>query len=178
MLMAIAQVESGRPDPRSGRLHPWPWTINAEGAGQFFSSKAGAIAAVRKLRARGVKSIDVGCLQINLAYHPDAFPNLSQAFDPRANARYAVRFLNELHDGSGNWKQAIAAYHSTTPAVGRDYRRRVMTLWRDPDLAGWGIGLATAYRAFLPRRRIYGDFLPASEVYGAFAGQAGAGGLR
>lgn len=169
MLMAIAQVESGRPDPGTGRLHPWPWTINAEGNGEFFATKAQAIAAVRLLRAHGIQSIDVGCLQINLSYHPDAFASLEQAFDPYANARYAVHFLNALYSQTHNWQQAIAAYHSSTPTIGADYRRRVMALWRNPDLSGWGIGLAVSYRDFLPQGAIYGDFLPSRQIYGAFA---------
>jgi hypothetical protein len=51
MLAAIGLVESGRPDPRSGAIRPWPWTIDANGAGQFFDTKAEAIAAVRQLRS-------------------------------------------------------------------------------------------------------------------------------
>jgi len=174
MLMAIAQVESGRPEAESGQLQPWPWTINAEGVGEFFATKAQAVAAVKALQAQGVRSIDVGCLQVNLAYHPDAFRSLDAAFDPHANALYAERFLNQLYSASRDWKQAIAEYHSSTPAIGADYRHRVMALWRNPDLAGWGLGLAVAYRAFLPEQRIYGDFLPQSQVYGAFAQPASA----
>ena len=33
LLPAIARVESGRPDPRTGRVLPWPWTIDVEGNG-------------------------------------------------------------------------------------------------------------------------------------------------
>lgn len=170
MLTAIAQVESGRPDLGTGRLHPWPWTINAAGEGEFFTTKAQAIAAVKALRAQGVRSIDVGCLQINLMFHPDAFASLARAFDPYANAAYAVRFLNRLYAKDHDWKQAIAAYHSSTPPIAADYRRRVMALWHDPNLAGWGLGLAVAYRDFLPKQQIYGDFTPRVRVYGAFAG--------
>lgn len=169
MLMAIAQVESGRPAPKTGRLRPWPWTINAEGAGEFFATKEQAIAAVRALRARGVRSIDVGCMQINLAFHTNAFSSLEQAFDPYANTRYAVRFLNALFHASHDWKQVIAAYHSANPAIGGDYRRRVMAMWHNPNLAGWGIGLAVAYRDFLPSQQVYADFLPTTAIYGAFA---------
>ena len=168
MLTAIAQVESGRPDPDTGRLNPWPWTINAAGVGQFFATKAQAIAAVQALQADGIRSIDVGCLQVNRMFHPEACASLQQAFDPQANAAYAVHFLNALYADSHDWKQAIAAYHSSTAVLGDDYRRRVMALWHDPDLAGWGLGLAVAYRDFPPQRQIYGDFAPASQVYGAF----------
>ena len=84
--------------PSSGALHPWPWTVDAEGQGAFYDSKELAIAAVRALQARGVRSIDVGCMQVNLMHHPNAFNSLEQAFDPVArNANYAAQFLTELH---------------------------------------------------------------------------------
>lgn len=79
MLGAIPRVESGRPYPATGRLAPWRWTINAEGIGAFFTSKADAIAAVQRLQARGVRSIDVGCMQVNLMFHPQAFASLDEA---------------------------------------------------------------------------------------------------
>src|SRR5438105_3878431 len=67
LLAAIGQVESGRRDPATGQWTPWPWTIDVGGQGTFFATKAEAIAAVRALQAKGVQSIDVGCVQINLA---------------------------------------------------------------------------------------------------------------
>ena len=47
LLHAIARVETGRPDPRTGAPVSWPWTINAEGQGRFFDTKEAAVAAVR-----------------------------------------------------------------------------------------------------------------------------------
>ncbi|WP_431270669.1 hypothetical protein [Dankookia sp. P2] len=102
--MPSARSRSGRPDPAGRGVTAWPWTINAEGQGRYFDSKEAAIAAVEALRARGVTVIDVGCLQVNLKHHPDAFPDLATAFDPVANARYAGLFLKRLQaqTGSGN----------------------------------------------------------------------------
>jgi len=102
LLAAIARVESGRRDPGSGTVHPWPWSVNAEGQGFFYETKAQAVAAVRAMQSRGVQSIDVGCAQINLMHHPDAFPSLEVAFDPVANTRYAARFLKELFAQTGD----------------------------------------------------------------------------
>jgi hypothetical protein len=137
LLAAIGRVESGRRDPLTGAMVPWPWTIDAEGQGHFFETKAQAIAAVQALQARGVRSIDVGCLQVNLMHHPDAFASLDQAFDPVANANYAARFLTQLHDQLGNWPRAAGAYHSQTPERGDDYERRVMAAWpQERQLAG------------------------------------------
>lgn len=129
LLSALGRVESGRRDPETGSFGPWPWTINAEGRGQFFPTKAEAIAAVRRLQAEGVRSIDVGCMQVNLRHHPDAFASLEEAFDPAKNAAYAARFLASLHDASKNWLQAAANYHSHTPDLALAYQRRVMAAW-------------------------------------------------
>jgi hypothetical protein len=125
MLAAIGRVESGRADPADGRVSPWPWTINAAGEGKFFDSKAEAVAFTRDLLSRGVQSIDVGCMQINLMHHPDAFHSLEEAFDPGANARYAVTFLNQLRDKTGSWETASAWYHSADPQEGDPYREKV-----------------------------------------------------
>jgi hypothetical protein len=124
LMAAIGHVESGRPDAQ-GVVHPWPWTINAEGEGHMFESKAEAIAAVQALQARGVQSIDVGCMQVNLMFHPNAFGSLDQAFDPVANANYAARFLTELYGQTHDWTQATAFYHSATPELGAEYQRKV-----------------------------------------------------
>jgi hypothetical protein len=127
-MRAIALVETGRPAP-SGAVHPWPWTINVGGIGHFYETKAEAIAAAQAFQAQGIKSIDVGCMQINLMYHPQAFASLDDAFDPQHNAAYSARFLGALYRATGNWPAAAAAYHSQTPDIGADYERRVLALW-------------------------------------------------
>jgi hypothetical protein len=137
LLAAINRVESSRRDPVSGAMNPWPWTVNAEGQGYFYDSKAEAVAAVRAMQARGIRSIDVGCGQINLMHHPNAFPNLELAFDPQANAAYAARFLKELFAQTGDWNKATGLYHSATPELGAEYQRQVLAVWPEEQrLAG------------------------------------------
>ena len=126
LLLAIGQVESGRADQMTGRVDPWPWTTNQAGEGRYFASSEQAIAWVGAQQATGSRSIDVGCFQVNLQYHPNAFANLAEAFDPAANARYAASFLNQLHDRSGSWPEAIALYHSADPFEGQRYSRQVI----------------------------------------------------
>jgi hypothetical protein len=134
LLDAIAMVESGRRDPISGAVYPWPWTINAEGVGHFYQSKAEAVAAVEDFRAHGVRSMDVGCMQVNLQYHPEAFATLDQAFDPVTNAAYGAHFLQQLYAQTNAWPLAVAAYHSFTPDLGNDYARKVLAAWGVPQL--------------------------------------------
>jgi hypothetical protein len=129
LLRSIAHVESARPDPVSGRYVPWPWTINAEGEGRYFETKQAALDATRALIAAGMRSIDVGCAQVNLLHHPQAFASLEQAFDPSANATYAARFLKSLRVATGSWPFAAAGYHSMTPERGHAYAGRVAAIW-------------------------------------------------
>jgi soluble lytic murein transglycosylase-like protein len=173
LLGAISMTETGRVDPATGRIRPWPWTINAEGEGQFFQTRQQAITAVKALQARGVQSIDVGCLQVNLMYHPDAFASLDDAFDPRINANYATRFLNSLYAGPKDWASAIAAYHSETPNLGDAYRVLVMARWHNGDLHAPVVPQGQ-YGDFAEAEKsshdpAYGAFAPRSLVYGAFA---------
>jgi hypothetical protein len=130
LLSAIATVESGRLDPQTGSLKPWPWTIDANGAGSMYDSASSAIQAATAFEAAGITSLDIGCLQVNLAQHPDAFQSLAQAFDPAANAEYAASFLSSLEQKFGNWPQAVAAYHSQTPALGQPYAAKVYAAWQ------------------------------------------------
>jgi hypothetical protein len=153
LLAAISRVETGRHDPSTGDLQPWPWTANAEGQGAFYDTKAQAVAAVRDLQAHGVRSIDVGCGQVNLMHHPNAFPSLEVAFDPQANAAYAGKFLKELFDQTGDWTRAVGMYHSATPGIGDDYRDKVLAVWpAESPMAGPVIRspLARAWAATIP----------------------------
>ena len=114
LLLAIGQIESGRTDPVTNRTDPWPWATNHAGEGHYFASAQEAIAWVTAQQAIGIRSIDVGCFQVNLHYHPDAFADLTEAFDPAANARYAAALLNRLHEQgeAGRWQSP-----SITPLI-------------------------------------------------------------
>jgi hypothetical protein len=168
LLGAISLTEAGRMDPATGRIRPWPWTINAEGEGRFFDTRDQAVVAVKALQDKGVRSIDVGCLQVNLMFHPNAFASLEEAFEPRTNAAYAARFLNTLYADGKDWPAAIAAYHSETPALGDAYRVLVMARWQDGDphavVTGQGV-----YGDFAQQGKAYGDKAYGGQAYGAFA---------
>lgn len=131
LLAAMALAESGRWDKTASASFAWPWTVTAEGKGQFLATKSEAIAHVQRLRARGVRNIDVGCMQINLMHHPEAFSDLEQALDPEANVAYATSFLTQLFDKHRSWIAAVGHYHSATPEYHMRYRQKVTKLWND-----------------------------------------------
>ena len=129
LLGAISIAETGRWDKGRQASFAWPWTVTSGKDGRHFASKRDAIAWVKTLKARGVTNIDVGCMQINLGYHPDAFESLEEAFDPSANVAYAASFLKRLFRRNNSWTMAVAHYHSTTPARHRPYWDKVVRLW-------------------------------------------------
>jgi hypothetical protein len=171
LLPAIGLVESGH---GSG---PWPWTIDVAGEDHFYDTKDQAVAAVRALQAHGVRSIDVGCVQVNLMHHPAAFASLDEAFDPASNVAYGGRFLRALYAELGNWPDAAAAYHSRTPEEAGPYLQRVLALWP----AGRALGGVVASRPLTAVRPggagvakatntnadVYGAWPPPGVVYGA-----------
>lgn len=128
LLKAISLIESGR-IIKSGQRVAWPWTINVGGKGYAFESKDAAIKAVRKFQRHGETNIDVGCMQINLRYHPIAFRDLESAFDPQLNIAYAAQFLNSLKRQLGNWRAAVAHYHSASPKFHQPYCEKIHKQW-------------------------------------------------
>lgn len=126
LLISIALVESGRYDRTQGLKVPWPWTVTAAGRGRFFATKAAAAAKIRSLRAAGIESIDVGCMQVNLHYHAQAFDTVEDALDPTQNVAYAASFLTDLALRTGSWFAAVGRYHSGTAEHAKRYRTKVL----------------------------------------------------
>lgn len=128
LLVAIAKVEAGYKNETNSTV-AWPWAVNAGGQGYYFPSKEAAITAVQTMKAKGIRNIDVGCMQINLFYHPHAFKTLADAFDPGKNVAYAAKFLTSLKNEHASWYTAVAHYHSANPAHHTSYRKNVLKAW-------------------------------------------------
>jgi len=131
LLTAISFVEAGRAMGEKNQLVAWPWTINVNGQGRYFETKDEAVAETRKLLDEGQRSIDVGCMQINLRYHPNAFRSMEDAFDPALNVAYGAQFLNSLHDLQGSWAKAVERYHSSDNGRREEYREKVLAFWNN-----------------------------------------------
>ncbi len=129
LLEAVSLAESGRWDAEGKESFAWPWTVTSRGKGTFYDTKPEAIRAVQALKIKNVSNIDVGCMQINMHYHPDAFASLDEAFDPTHNVEYAARFLAKLFAVKKSWPEAAAAYHSTKPEHNHAYKIKVIALW-------------------------------------------------
>jgi hypothetical protein len=146
LLKAIARVESGG-SPYGDIAKPWPWTLNVGGTGHYYPTKQAALTALETYKAESDVNIDVGCMQISLRHHPNAFADLATALDPVANVDYGALFLKGLHDKSGDWIIASGDYHSTTPGFGDTYRGLVQVAMTGGRLSPQ---LVNTVRATLP----------------------------
>jgi len=126
LMLAITLAESGR--AQGGRLRPWPWAANLDGAGHWFDSRAELVAFAEGAVAAGRSSLDIGCFQINWRWHGQHFTRPADLADPLTGARHAARFLSSLRAELGSWDAATGAYHSRTPALAARYAARVAAL--------------------------------------------------
>ena len=129
LLTAISLAETGRSGP-ARQVATWPWTVHDGEKGHYFNSEQEAVEFVRELRTEGHRSIDVGCMQINLLHHPRAFTSVDEGFDAEANIRYAAGFLKNLALTSTSWEEAVAKYHTQNPTIDEDYAPKVLAFWQ------------------------------------------------
>jgi soluble lytic murein transglycosylase-like protein len=125
ILHSISLQETRKPHSRHQIGVVWPWTINVEGKGFHFKTKKDAVRFAKDQLKKGKASIDVGCMQINLKYHPDAFASLDQAFSPRKNIAYAAQLLKSHYERVRNWDKAVGLYHSSTHDRASNYQASV-----------------------------------------------------
>lgn len=144
VLRALTLTETGR--RQDGDLRPWAWAVNAAGQGFWFDDPESALGFVENRIASGHANIDIGCFQLNYRWHGKSFASVRDMFDPLRNARYAARFLTELHAEMGDWRLAAGAFHSRRPADAARYLARFDVL-RTQLLAG---GMTAFPRDFIP----------------------------
>ena len=172
VLSAIAEVESGRPDAATGALHPWPWTIDAEGRGQFFATKAtgdcrgaGIAGAGHAIDRRGLHAGEPDASPERFCLAGRSVRSVEQRALRRTLSEHAVHGERQLAAGNcrvsfrdtRHWRGLSPARDGTVAASGRR------------GLAGWAPARA-AYRDFAPKNHVYGAFRPTGSVYGVLPG--------
>ncbi len=110
ILYKIARLESGR--YVDGQFVSWPWSLNNAGESYFLDNFEESLEALVSLRDSGETNVDIGCMQLNLRWHGNAFDELSAMLSPLGNVAYASSYLEKLFAETGSWEQAIKYYHS------------------------------------------------------------------
>ncbi|WP_243429646.1 transglycosylase SLT domain-containing protein [Acetobacter sacchari] len=163
LLRAIATVESDGD----------PLAVNVNGRALRFPNEAMASEAARVMSAPSAlgarPKVDIGCFQIDLAWHPDAFANVRAGFDPVINGIAAGLFLRRLHALTGDWREAVARYHAASREGGR-YALDVFRVYegqgepRRADGAHYGKDIAVVPQASRSHRRGWVSCLRGSGV--------------
>ncbi len=114
VLETISHIESKK----------YPWAINVQGRSYYFVNKQIAVKVVENLIEKGIRNIDIGCMQINYRVHGKNFRNIEEMFEPRNNVNYSAYFLRKNFEEFRDWQKAISAYHSRTEHLGKLYYSR------------------------------------------------------
>lgn len=131
LLQAVALNESGKWNEKEKSLIAWPWTLTVEGTGHYYDSYAQARSALAKFKKKGITNIDVGCLQINLAYHGKNFNSLDEVLNPINNVAYGASFITHLREREHSWTRAVKFYHSANRMYHEPYRKKVIKTWQE-----------------------------------------------
>jgi len=129
ILQAVSLAETGHTRPDTSGFVAWPWAVMADMQGQWFPDQASAITFVKGLIEQGKSNIDIGCFQLNIRWHAQAFPNLEAMFSPQNNALYAATFLQNLYQETGDWRAAVGRYHSRDATRAEAYVRRLEVIF-------------------------------------------------
>lgn len=129
-LHPISLHETAKKHSKHDIVIVWPWTVmnNQEGKGYHFKTQQEAVRYAREQFMLGNNNLDVGCMQINLKHHPEAFSSLSNAFSPRKNVSYGAYFLSENLKKLGSIDKAIGRYHSATEELAKKYHSNVIKI--------------------------------------------------
>ncbi len=127
ILYAVALTESGKV-LKSGQFRPWPWTLNVEGKAKRYATRKAAWFALKQYMDQGIRSIDIGLMQVNWYWNKDKLANNTwKALDPVFNVETGARILQEVYQQKGNWAQAIGRYHSPGQTAQQKHRALVYT---------------------------------------------------
>ncbi|MBP2149129.1 soluble lytic murein transglycosylase-like protein [Xanthobacter flavus] len=137
ILYAVALTESG-----TGKGLQ-PLMLHIEGKDHIPATLPEALTLFRAANERGVKLIDIGCMQVNWYWHRHEFNSLEEIFDPRLNVEQGARFLQVLRKRHGNWTMAAARYNAG-PKNTVAQHRYVCRVMKNLVKAGVGQWTATA----------------------------------
>src|SRR3546814_26224 len=115
LLMAIAVTESGM------NGIPNPHAMNIAGKTYHARDLEDMAQVISNNWTRGVRSIDVGCMQINLKFHGEKFSRLTDLLHSPTNVDYGASYLIKLAIDRGSWREGVMDYHNKVSAGRRQW---------------------------------------------------------
>ena len=133
ILYAVGLTETGK----NGVLNPLD--LNVEGRSEHSETLPEALGKFHAARSRGVRLIDIGCMQINYHWHARRFTSVESMFDPFDNVNFAARFLKDLRQREGSWTLAVARYNAgpNNNAAQKKYVCNVVRRMIATGMGGW-----------------------------------------
>lgn len=113
--MAIAVTESGMNGV------PNPHAMNIAGKSYHARDLEDMAQVISNNWSRGVRSIDVGCMQVNLKYHGEKFARLTDLLHSPTNVDYGASYLIQLAIDRGSWREGVMDYHNKSSAKRRQW---------------------------------------------------------
>ena len=101
LLYSVSISESGFAPANKKVKQPWPWAVCSSQGSFFAASKKDAEIEVARLKKMGIKSVDVGLMQVNLLWHSNKI-NHKEMFDPGD----LVTGIGRYHNWSDSGRQA------------------------------------------------------------------------
>jgi len=112
ILYAVALVESAQLRQRAV-VAPWPWALNREGQAIIPGTQAEAGDILRASIDQGIRSIDVGLMQVNLRWNGHRVARPEQLLNPATNIRIGADILAEAMASAPNDEAlGIGRYHA------------------------------------------------------------------
>ncbi len=111
VLYAVALTESGK-TIQTGIFRPWPWTLNVAGQPKRFKTFQAACAEIQHQLRHGVRSIDIGLMQLNWRWHRQRLKQPCQALQPYTNLHHGAALLKAAFATKHSWLDAAGYYHS------------------------------------------------------------------
>ncbi len=93
---------------------PYPYAMNVRGRTIYDRSARAAARHLRDRAGRLNRHIFVGCMQLSLTYHHQAFQPVERIIAPHDNVWYGAQYLRRLHGRVGSWTRALQRYQGGT----------------------------------------------------------------
>lgn len=129
ILYAVALVESAQINARLAA--PWPWALNRQGRPIIPSSRLEARGILNDALNKGIRSIDVGLMQVNVRWNGHRVHRPDDLLDPETNIRVGADVLTEAIDSApGDLALGIGRYHTgwRNDTDAYRYGRRVLAI--------------------------------------------------
>ncbi len=95
---------------QSGRIRPWPWTLNVKGQAYHYPSYEEACQALNEFLNQ-TQLVDIGLTQHNWYWQKAHFSTPCEAFFPEQNLNHAAKVMLEGYAKYKSWVKAAGYFH-------------------------------------------------------------------